>query len=575
MANIFNSIQLVKPSRNRFNKSFNEKYTTNLGILYPIFFEEVVPSSHVELKESHFVRFQPMLAPIFDNVTYKQYYFFVPYRILMNHDTWEEFRTGGVDQDFKSFTFYTGDERYNFPFMSEDSYDLNLIQGLKEKNFYSAFELPFGVPQYGSQTGNITGFKFDIPELPALPLAAYLRIYVDYFADEQIDSNLIDIVRENSYSDILTYYRAQTGNLSLFRKYYKKDYFTSATSSPQLGQGINLPIASSINLGLREGVSSTLNLNLTGFTNTSSNTNNVATNNDVIARRPANANVNTPYDLYLNIGGQLSSAVGNVPLNINTLLSRIQVQNNDIFSINDLRNSFLLQELLERNNVAGYRYFEWVKAHFGITSPDARLQRAEFLGSTSDIINFVEVEQNSVPDSDNDTPLGYLAGKGVGGGANNIFSRTFNEDGIIIGLACYVPQNTYYQGLPRMYNRKNGLDYLTPLFERLGEQPIYNSELFYTGTSSDNEVFGFNSRYSDYKSRNNIEKGDFVHNLKYWTLSRELYKPVLNKQFLTINYEDFNDVFAVQDDSDKILCTQSFDLVHTLPLHRYSVPAKI
>lgn len=556
MANIFNSIQLVKPSRNRFNKSFNEKYTTNLGILYPIFFEEVVPSSHVELKESHFVRFQPMLAPIFDNVTYKQYYFFVPYRILCGSHTWENFRTGGSNQDF--IDFYNLDPA-EFPRLSLGEFYNNG----KGKKFLSSFELP-------------THLSLPVQDLPVFPLAAYVQVMVDYFLDEQIDSKFISQWNEklNISSDIYDFFAAQPGEgWNLARKYYKKDYFTSATASPQLGQGINLPINSSINLSAVNGDSTNVNVYSSFFENLSG-VNNTNTNNDVIAKH-IDGTSNNIYNLLLNVGGNAQSArmVGN--LNVAELLENIQIVNNDIFSINDLRNSFLLQELLERNNVAGYRYFEWVKAHFGINSPDARLQRAEFLGSTSDIINFVEVEQNSVPDTDNDTPLGYLAGKGVGGGANNIFSRTFNEDGIIIGLACYVPQNTYYQGLPRMYFRRTGLDYLTPLFERLGEQPIYNAELYYSDSSRDYEVFGYNSRYSDYKSRTNIEKGDFVNSLKFWTLSRELNKPVLNKDFLTINYEDFNDVFAVQDDSDKILCTQSFDLVHTLPLHRYSVPAKI
>lgn len=586
MANIFNSVELKRPAFSRFNKSFKEKYTCNIGELYPIYFEEVVPGSKVRLNASHFVRFQPMLAPVFDSMHYRQYYFFVPYRLLctLSQDKWEEFRTGGKDQVFENIGV---DGNTYIPFFEEN----NTLDELNDsdfldyyRKFFNAFQLPNGF--FDKLRSEPLGRSYS-----AFPFFAYWKIICDYFCDEQLDIDLIDVFNEFFGNDNdasfqnLFYSFGQLSDGSyrgarFFRKRYKKDYFTSATLQPQLGTGISLPLNTGISFdavnpdSLLQIISDTFNRDSTTNTNL-----------DVIAQSD---NVGSPYGLHINQQGSLIDAglIGTIRgANVQTwqdLAQQFKLTNNGLFSVDDLRNSFLMQELLERNNVAGYRYFEWIYSHFGIVSPDARLQRSEFLGSTDDVINFVEVEQTNSASESSDTPLGYLAGKGIGGGANAIFDRTFSEDGIIIGLACYVPENTYYQGIPKMYLRKNGLDMLTPLFERLGEQAISNEELVFNGDSRDNEVFGYTSRYADYKSARNIAKGDFTDTLKFWTFARDLSGFGLSSDFLQINYEDFDDCFAVQSDVqgkplvfDKILCVQNFDIIHRLPLHRYSNPARI
>lgn len=567
MANIFNSISLKKPNRTTFDKSYKEKYSTNLGLIYPIFFEEVVPGSHVKLSSSHFVRFQPMLAPIFDSVHYKQYYFFVPYRLLVNGDdksnTWDTFRTGGVDQIFSDI-----DDFDTIPYIDGVDWDKGLDVS-ESRKFLNSFELPFSLVD--DILNNSVQKRYN-----GLSIFAYWKIIQDYFVDEQLDADFIEVWNNlylsSSSMGLSDLYSIDAQFLKFFRKRYKKDYFTSASLNPQLGNPINLPLNTGISLSTDDNFTflTAANFSTIGGSPNTIEDLGIDASSRIVQKRGSDDWLLTTLQGYV-----FDSIRGiNSPLELQDLLERVNIENNTLFSVRDLRNSFIMQEMLERNNVAGYRYFEWIKAHFGIDSPDARLQRSEFLGSTDDVINFVEVENNSAGNYD-DTPLGYLAGKGIGGGANYIFNKTFQEDGIIIGLACYVPDNNYYQGVPKRFLRITGLDYLLPLFERVGEQAITNEEVCYTGTSRDVETFGYNSRYADYKSHINIEKGDFVDSLRFWTLSRDLEGFGLSAEFLQINYEDFADVFAVQDDSDKILCVQNFNLIHTLPLSRYSTPAKI
>lgn len=582
MANIFNSVLVKAPNRTTFDKSFKNKTTANIGQLFPIFCEEIVPSQRVQLSESHFIRVQPMLAPIFDNVKFKQYYFFVPNRLL-NPD-WELFRTGGKDQDFSNIEDFNekGQVLSYWDSSNLSSYDSEIFKLLSY----------FGIPKryitdYLNNENSIN--------LNSLPIIAYYRIIFDYFLDEQKDSNYLDFFEkffsfdERNFAFYLDFFENFSQNANflddnwhfLFRKRYGHDYFTSATESPQLGNALGLQFNPN-SLSLSASQVNPLNL----FTNIVSG--NVGTpiippsiNEDIFLYHES-TDPSSQAGLYADISGQRKplSLIGSTSLDQNALsyiASNIRiVGNSDIFTINDLRNSFLLQELLEKNNVSGFRYFEWIKSHFGVTSPDSSLQRSQFICSNSSVINFVEVEQNAPATDEMDTPQGHLAGRGVSGDSSFIIDREFTEDGFLIGLGCFVPEHTYNQGIPKMFLRKNGLDYLIPHFERLGEQPILNAELFYNNDSHDCEVFGYQSRYAEYKSRYNTQSGDFDDTLDFWTLTRKFDNlPNLDSQFLQINYEDFDNAFAVQDDSDKFLMVQAFNLQETLPLSRYAIPAQL
>lgn len=370
MANIFNSVLAKKPNKTNFNKSFNEKYTTNLGILYPIFFEEVVPGSKVSLNSAHFVRFQPMLAPIFDSVEYKQYYFFVPYRLLWkqnsNFDKWDDFRTGGRYQNFADFTIYNN----NIPHWSTDQHDVGMIN----PKFLNSFEFPVSFINSLEDGLSREYICWDIP--------AYWKIIVDYFADEQLDADLLEWWEDFFHNDdeftIYNFFNYDYTFANFFRKRYKKDYFTSALTSPQLGTGISLPL----NTGLTLQPLDTSQLNV--------RVDNIIPELYDMPSQPLRANDGLIYqtnDVLAPTDFVLSTLTGRVykgdninsTVSLEDIVNNINIRNNTLFSINDLRNSFLLQEMLERNNVAGYRYFEWIKSHFGLSSPDARLQRSELL----------------------------------------------------------------------------------------------------------------------------------------------------------------------------------------------------
>lgn len=582
MANIFNSVLAKVPNRTTFDKSFKNKTTANIGQLFPIFCEEIVPSQRIKLSQSHFVRVQPMLAPIFDNVKFKQYYFFIPNRLLT--PKWEEFRTGGPEQNFGTFNDLGYEYGEYLNMFNSSSFTQNQINEIKKLLRY------FNIPSTFIDS-YIDGGSFDM-YVNSLPINAYFRVIFDYFIDEQKDSDIYDKLKQyysfnnnnfDYYEDFFNCLSALDSSFHyLFRKRYGHDYFTSATESPQLGQAIGLNFnPNSLSLTPLTGID-TINIPATITTGSITGTIPENTNEDIFLYRSGGSSPVSQAGLYGDISGQrtpltLLGTTNFNSLSLEQLTNNIRiVGNSDLFTINDLRNSFLLQELLEKNNVSGFRYFEWIKSHFGLSSPDSSLQRSQFICSVTSNINFVEVEQNTPANDVTDTPQGNLAGRGVGGDASFIIDREFTEDGFLIGLGCFIPEHTYNQGMPKMFIRQTGLDYLIPHFERLGEQPVLNGEIFWDNGSSDAEVFGYQSRYAEYKSRYNTQSGDFDDSLDFWTLTRKFENlPTLNSDFLQINFEDFQNAFAVQDDSDKFLLVQAFNLEETLPLSRYATPAQL
>jgi len=245
-------------------------------------------------------------------------------------------------------------------------------------------------------------------------------------------------------------------------------------------------------------------------------------------------------------------------------------------TINELREAFQVQKMLERDARSGTRYTEIIQAHFGVTSPDARLQRPEYLGGGSSRINISPVPQTSSTDAT--TPQGNLAGFGTVGFDRHGFTKSFTEHGYIIGLACVRADLTYQQGLNRMWSRQDRYDFYWPALAHLGEQAVLNKEIYAQGTGADDDVFGYQERYAEYRYKPSQITGAFRSNatapLDTWHLSQEFASlPVLGKTFIEEN-PPIDRVIAVPSEPHMIF-DGYFDLKCARPMPMYSVPGLI
>ena len=238
-------------------------------------------------------------------------------------------------------------------------------------------------------------------------------------------------------------------------------------------------------------------------------------------------------------------------------------------TVEDLRRATRLQEWLEINARGGTRYIESIQNHFGVKSPDARLQRPEYLGGGKSNISFSEVLQTS--SSDQTTPQGNMAGHGINvGNSNRMDNVTFTEHGFIIGIFSVMPDTAYINTTPRWSFRFDPLDYLWPKFAQLGEQPVYRKEVNGSAINGD-EVFGYQSRYADYKYNHNTVHGEFKTNLDFWHLARKVEDPLLNKNFIECDPDQR--VFAVTDQEVDKMYVHMFHRINARrPLPRYNIP---
>ncbi len=243
-------------------------------------------------------------------------------------------------------------------------------------------------------------------------------------------------------------------------------------------------------------------------------------------------------------------------------------------SINDLRQAFRLQEWLEKNARGGSRYIEVIKSHFGVTSSDARLQRPEYLGGGKSPVSISEVLQTSETGvaSTDPTPQGNMAGHGVNVGGGNNFSYYAQEHGYIIGLMSIQPKTAYFQGIPKHFKKFDKFDFYFPSFAHLGEQPIYNYELYATGTSQDDDTFGYTPRYAEYKHMHSSVHGEFKDTLLFWHMARKFDTlPALNEDF--INCEPTKRIFAVELQSAETIYAHVFhDLKATRLMPYFGTP---
>jgi len=360
-----------------------------------------------------------------------------------------------------------------------------------------------------------------VASINALPFRAYQLIYNEYYQDQNL-SEPIDFSKADGLSDSGDHAKI----MAMRKRAWEKDYFTSALPWAQRGGETSIPVQydDHVRIQNQDGSEPAPPVNLSGLASGA--------------------------ETWLSGDG-----------------SWVTMENIEGININDLRKSARLQEWLERNARAGSRYIEQVLSHFGVRSSDARLQRPEYLSGGRQPVVISQVLNQTGSEGTDALPQGNMAGHGISVGSHG-FRRRFEEHGFVIGIMSVLPKTAYQQGIHKMWNRRDKLDYYWPEFAQLGEQEVENREIFYDPAGTVNsETFGYQSRYAEYKYQCSTVHGDFRDTLNFWHMGRIFNElPVLNEEFIQSNPDDR--IFAVTDPlEDKMYCQvyNRVDAVRPMP----------
>lgn len=516
----FAMIPRAEIPRSSFKIETAHKTTFNAGDLVPIYVDEVLPGDTFNLRMTAFTRLATPLYPTMDNLHLDSFFFFVPNRLIWSN--WQKFM-GQQENPSDSIS-------YVVPTTSSPA------SGYAVGSIFDYMGLPT-VGQVG--TGSTVSHN-------VLHLRAYNLIWNQWFRDENLQNSVT--VNMGDGPDIYTDY-------SILKRGKRKDYFTGALPWPQKGTAVSLPL----------GTSAPVVTNNTGVTFKSGvqGNFNVTTTGGAVA-----------------MGGS-GYTVGALSFGSNTgLYADLSAATSA--TINQLRQSFQIQKLLERDARGGTRYTEIIRAHFGVISPDARLQRPEYLGGGSTPIQINPIAQTSGTNaSGTSTPLGNLAAMGTGLAHGHGFTQSFTEHGVIIGLVSVRADLTYQQGLRKMWSRSTRYDFYFPAFAMLGEQAILNKEIYVRGDSNDNNVFGYQERWAEYRYNPALITGLFkstsAGTIDGWHLAQKFTAlPTLNSTFIQES-PPVDRILAVgaAANGQQFLCDTFFSNRVARPMPMYSVPGLI
>jgi hypothetical protein len=522
--NQFAQEPVARIGRSQFDRSHGLKTTFDASYLYPILVDEVLPGDTFTMKLNGFARiFSPLDAPVMDNITLETFFFFVPCRLLWQNWTYfqgEHDDMGAQDTDYTIPVIGGGMvSDHNGGAYDDDSLAAHM-----------------GIP-HGADSSQI--------DINALPFRAYNLIYNEWFRDQ----NLIDSI------SVLTGNGPDGAtNYAIRRSAKKHDYFTSALPYLQKGDAEAVSIGTTapvIGIGVD---SQTVDSSVSGTVYESDGGSRTYVDHwlgSTAGRVWIEGDA--PTGAYPQIFADLSAATG--------------------VTINNLRQSVAIQRLLERDARGGTRYTEMIKAHFGVTSPDFRLQRPEFLGGGKSFINVTAVANTSDTST---VEQGELRGVGTGVVAGHGWAKSFTEHGYIIGLLRARGDITYFKGLDRMWSRSTRYDFYLPALANLGEQSIYGRELWVANNSTDDTVFGYQERWSEYRQKFSRVAGlfnpDATGSISYWHLAEDFAsRPALNQIFI----EDYTPMSRVITDTtgDDFIADLWFDYKCARPIPVHSIPS--
>lgn len=589
---IYTSVPVPKFPRNVFSLSRPVVGSMRMQRNYPTEIIEIVPGDALNLRQETFLRTAPLVAPPLAKVTLSHHAFFVPCWQL--HEKFDDFITGGEKMDFHDhmpyltvgvFYLWIYGVLYNIYAAlkggPDSSYDgwlslssdrMEEVISLIEMLDYSR-AVPFYLPEFQPVrvVSSLDGVLYDLDNLPdvqlaqdwqdlediakanldvfvkynpialvnsdlrvnLLPLYAYLKVWCEYFRDENLVDNYWDELKDSAWftntdrlplapeytigdqgipdqwftSQDMDDWKELTERLALKKRAWRKDRFTSALPWTQKGPDITIPISGTVPVSVDKYSGNPLGSSASVYANPSGG---------------------------FTIGGSSRLFEGSVDLS----------EASGMATMRDLRRAEAVEEFEEADGRFGNRYPENTLGQFGVYTPDSRLPRAQFLGSARQVVSFGEIPQTS---ETGDTPLGTLAGKGTSYSPNFLFKRRFTMHGFVIIMTSIQVSAMYEQGIHPMFSRFDRTEYAWPRYARLGEEPIYSKELSIFGENVDeNTVFGYAPRYSTYKSDTGSIHGQMKTTLNYWTFSRKFpidKDPTLSKDFI---YNDpRRDAFAI------------------------------
>lgn len=559
MANLFNSIRISPPKYNRFNLSHDVKLTAKFGKLIPILCRPTLPGDVYKLSSEVLVRLAPMLAPIMTKVNVYTHYFFVPNRLLW--DDWKDFITGG--ENGESDAIYP---RFEVDFNNPSAELIKMFQPGSLADY-----LGFPVPNYLKGEGQpFPGRKY---VYDCLPFRAYTLIWNEYYRDQNLQD---EINIDKDLGGVIPLGPTSSGGhgriLQLLDRCWQKDYFTSALPFAQRGDEVQLPLQGDAPIISADGKAY---VNVSPMDAITPKTGQFTAGAGNVEYRRLNE---TTSDLTSNgIGVQIASKyLGTAkPPFVSLEGLSADLSKASSATINELRRAIKAQEFLELAARGGSRYIEQIYSYFGVRSSDARLQRPEFLGGGKSPVMISDVLQTS--QSTENSAQANPAGHGVSVQRSHSFKYRCEEHGYIIGIMSVMPKAAYMQGMPRLFQKFDRLDYYWPQFAHLGEQEIKNSEIYYSykdDNSNGDGTFGYTPRYAEYKTMMDSVHGDFRNNLSFWHMARIFgAPPALNSAFLT-NVEDAaNRVFNVVDESvDKLWINIHHEFKALMKMPKYGTP---